>query len=608
MIKVRSKKALVYLSDIYKEKRNAAWLLNISFMLIVILCISIVGLISFKTISKSILKNAQTTSNQLVRQTSRNIETILGNLDDLALTISKDSELQELIFKINSVKDEHKKAEYVRKVKCILNKHAVNRSDIADIVVVTNTMEYISNGQLSNRTSLDVSSMYVVKQTKEDGKKSFWVDTYTSDSNLTYTIAGAYGQVLSLVKKIYVPDNSDSQGMLIINYKESDLYNLICDIKVPDGGKIYVLGKSGNYVMNQYDRALNNNFSQYELYIKESGTKDSGSIRREIDGEDYILTFYSNQDIKGTYLGWKVVLLTPETSITAGITNAGKKIFYLGLCAVAFGSVLSILLIKKYRFSVDKKYSEEYSRMIGQERLASLGQFIGGIAHNFKTPIMSISEGLEVLKELAEKYKSAIDDPSVTESDHHEIAAEMREGVKKIRPHCSYMSDIISTVKGQAVNCNESSIEVFTIKDMIKRVGILMNHELKEYQCNMNFDIRVDELTEISGEINNIVQVLNNLISNSIQSFNGNPGQIDIVIYKRLNNIEIEVRDYGSGIPGKVKNKLLKEMITTKGEKGTGIGLYMSYSTIKGKFGGNMSIESEEGKGTCVKVSIPLQK
>jgi two-component system NtrC family sensor kinase len=607
MINLRRNKALVYLSDIYEEKKNATWLLNISIVLVVILCISIVGLISFRTISESILKNVQVTSNQLVKQTTRNIETILENLDDLAFSISKDSELQELIFQINSEKDEHKKAEYIRRVKDILNKHVANRSDIADIVVVTNTMEYINNGLLSNKTSLDVSSMYIVKQSMKDDNKSLWVDTYTSDSNLTYTVAGEYGQVISLVKKIYVPNNLESQGMLIINYKESSLYNLISDIKVPYGGKIYVLGKNGNYVLNQYARALNNYISQYELFIEESNEKNSGSFRRKIDGEDHILTFYSIQEIKGTYLGWKVVLLTPEASIMGAITKAGKKIFYHGLGIVAFGFALSILLVKKYRFSVDRKYNEEHSRIIEQERLASLGQFIGGIAYNFKTPIMSISEGLEVLKELVGKYENAIDNPSVTEIEHHKLAAEMREGVKKIRPHCSYMSDIISAVKGQAVNCNESSMEVFTIKDMIKRVDILMSHELKKHQCNMNVDFKIDELTEINGEINNIVQVLNNLISNSIESYNGNPGKIDIVIYKKLNNVEIEVRDYGCGIPEKVKNKLLKEMITTKGEKGTGIGLYISYSTVKGKFGGNMSIESEEGKGTCVKVSIPIQ-
>ena len=154
----------------------------------------------------------------------------------------------------------------------------------------------------------------------------------------------------------------------------------------------------------------------------------------------------------------------------------------------------------------------------------------------------------------------------------------------KIRPYCSYMSDIISAVKGQAVNCNESSQESFIVGDLVKRVELLMNHELKQFHCKMCVDMRVYEYTEVKGEINNLVQVLNNLISNSIESYDGKPGKIDLMLDKKDKKLEIIVRDYGSGIPEKVKNKLLKEMITTKGSKGTGIGLYMSYSTIKGKF------------------------
>jgi len=47
-------------------------------------------------------------------------------------------------------------------------------------------------------------------------------------------------------------------------------------------------------------------------------------------------------------------------------------------------------------------------------------------------------------------------------------------------------------------------------------------------------------------------------------------------------------------------------MITTKGKNGTGLGLYMSHSTIKGKFGGTMKVKSEEGKGTEICILIPF--
>lgn len=608
MIKMRGKKSLDYLSDISEKKLKAAWKLNFGIMLVVILSISLVGLSSFRMISTSILNNSTLSSIQLVRQTSKNIETVLSNIDNLTLAMTSNGELSEFVRKYSISKDEHEKAEYFRQIREIMNTYIVNRDDIADMAVVTNSMEYITSGELTINEIKDVSSHKAVKLFNDSGKDSLWVDTYVADANWTYSSTGSFGQVVSFVKKIYKPGDKESYGIMIINYKEAYLHKLISDIKVSEGSKIIILGNNGNYVMNIYDRTLNGYYSQYDLYLEEEITTDEGSIRKTIEKAEYILTFDSIKQINETPLEWRIVLITPVATTTKGITDVGMVIFFLGLAGVTLGFIFSVFLIRRYSFSVDKKYTERHSILMEQERLASLGQLIGGIAHNFKTPIMSISGGLEAIKDLALEYDNSIGDESVKEEDHHEIAAEMRDWVKKTKPYCSYMSDIISAVKGQAVNCNKSSVESFIIKDMINRVKILMNHELKKYKCNMNLDIRVDELTEIKGEINNLVQVLNNLISNSIESYDGKPGNIDVLLEKVLMKLEITIKDYGSGIPEKIRNKLLKEMITTKGEKGTGIGLYMSYSTIKGKFAGTMRIESEEGKGTAVKIIIPLPK
>ena len=96
------------------------------------------------------------------------------------------------------------------------------------------------------------------------------------------------------------------------------------------------------------------------------------------------------------------------------------------------------------------------------------------------------------------------------------------------------------------------------------------------------------------------------MISNSIQAYDGKPEQnIDLIIYKESNNIVISVKDYGPGLPDKVKEKLFSEMITTKGKNGTGLGLYMSYSTIKANFGGDITFESEDGLGTTFNIILP---
>ena len=97
------------------------------------------------------------------------------------------------------------------------------------------------------------------------------------------------------------------------------------------------------------------------------------------------------------------------------------------------------------------------------------------------------------------------------------------------------------------------------------------------------------------------------MISNSIQAYNGETNKsIDLILNRKGNNIIISVKDYGIGLPDKVKQKLFKEMITTKGKNGTGLGLFMSYSTIRAHFNGNITFESEKGNGTTFNIILPI--
>ena len=237
--------------------------------------------------------------------------------------------------------------------------------------------------------------------------------------------------------------------------------------------------------------------------------------------------------------------------------------------------------------------------LLERERLASLGQMVGGIAHNLKTPIMSIAGAADGLEDLISEYDKSIDDPDVTKEDHHAIAQDMNSWVSKIRTYDSYMSDVITAVKGQAVNMNDDKPIVFTIKELLNRVNILMKHELKNALVTLNIEYKIDSSISLLGNINSLVQVINNLISNAIQAYNGKPNQtIDLIVDEKDNNIIISIVDYGSGIPKEVQDKLFTQMITTKGQNGTGLGLFMSYSTIKGHFKGNINFSSEVGKGT----------
>lgn len=242
--------------------------------------------------------------------------------------------------------------------------------------------------------------------------------------------------------------------------------------------------------------------------------------------------------------------------------------------------------------------------IIERERLASLGQMIGGIVHNLKTPIISLSDGLGALKDLITEYKDSIEDPRVTTNDHLEIANELGTLINEMKPYCVYMADILTTIKGQTVQSNKSLSSHFTLKDLLKQVEILTDYELTKSGCNIDYNINADLNLMILGEICNLVQVINNLVSNSIQAYEGKSGLIEFIVNRKNTLLEFCIKDSGKGIPNEIQSKLFREMITTKGKMGTGLGLYISYAIIKGKFGGDLWLESVEGKGTSFYFSI----
>ena len=305
--------------------------------------------------------------------------------------------------------------------------------------------------------------------------------------------------------------------------------------------------------------------------------------------------------------------LTKNTNKTYTIDKENKKtdkFFHIEISSLTSDNtnIGTLILVKDTTQHMKdlRTIENNQSLLMERERLASLGQLIGGIAHNLKTPIMSISGAAEGLTDLVKEYDESIGDPEVTNQDHHDIAKDMSEWVSKIKSYAEYMSDVITAVKGQAVTLSENDNISFDIDELVNRVDILMKHELKNALVTLNTQINIDKKTTLHGDITSLVQVINNMISNSIQAYKGKPNNsIDLEIYKKENNLIISVKDYGPGLPKEVQEKLFKEMITTKGKNGTGLGLFMSYSTIRAHFNGDITFDTSS-KGTTFYITIPM--
>ncbi|MBC8560029.1 histidine kinase N-terminal 7TM domain-containing protein [Fumia xinanensis] len=302
-----------------------------------------------------------------------------------------------------------------------------------------------------------------------------------------------------------------------------------------------------------------------------------------------------------------------EQAISAYRDGELKKFYYMAEISplTVKGEVCGYLAIFKDVTNLKdnmQKLQDSQLKMMERERLAFLGQMVGGLAHNLKTPIMSVAGSASAIENLVQECRESIGDLEVTPDDYREIYGEMNGWLQKVHDACSYMSDIISAVKGQASNMSESENAEFSIDETLKRVTLLLRHELLSSGCVLRVENHIDEEIYLNGDINNLVQVINNLVSNAIDAQKPQ-GKRDIVvgIGKDGASFTITVKDYGCGIPPEVRRKLFKQMITSKGTMGTGLGVFISDSVIRAKFDGTMWAEENPEGGSIFGIAIPLE-
>lgn len=255
-----------------------------------------------------------------------------------------------------------------------------------------------------------------------------------------------------------------------------------------------------------------------------------------------------------------------------------------------------------------EEMTRQQTAMMEQERMAGLGQLMSGIAHNMRTPLMSLSGGIEGLRDLVKEYEESFSDETVTQADHQEIAAEMKNWLNKMRPYTAYMADIIAVIREQTLQPSQLDVLPFSAEDLKKRVMILMDHEIRSRHFHLEIINDVDESIRVKGPMSTLIQALNNLILNAADAYEEPHGKILVHMTYEDQQLIISVTDNGRGMDDDTRNKLFKQMVTTKGTKGTGLGLFMSVTNIRGRFGGNIEFKSELGKGSTFCILIPIVK
>lgn len=248
--------------------------------------------------------------------------------------------------------------------------------------------------------------------------------------------------------------------------------------------------------------------------------------------------------------------------------------------------------------------------------MASLGELTAGIAHEIKNPLNFVNNFSEVSRELLDEMKIELKENKI--DDVIELIEDLKQNLEKINQHGKRADSI---VKGMLLHSRGTSGEKTPtdINDLLDQYVNLAYHGMRAQ--NKEFNITIEKDYDKSFEKINVVpqdisRVFLNIINNACyaaydkkkNSGDNNFSPTLKVSTKNLNGkVEIKIRDNGNGIPKDILDKIFQPFFTTKptGE-GTGLGLSLSYDIVTKVHGGNIKIESEEGKGAMFIIQVPL--
>jgi signal transduction histidine kinase len=268
---------------------------------------------------------------------------------------------------------------------------------------------------------------------------------------------------------------------------------------------------------------------------------------------------------------------------------------------------------------VNQKLESTQSQLLQSEKMASIGQLAAGVAHEINNPIGFVNSNLSTLEKyivslgsvlgayeqlekqlganaLAEvaEIKRKIDLPYLLE-DIPNLLKESQDGLARVKLIVQNLRDFshVDESKWQLANlesCMDSTLNVASNEIKYKAEVIKKYAGLPQVEC-------------MPSQIN---QVFLNLLVNAAQAIE-TKGVITIRTGIQDSEVWLEVEDTGKGIPAENLKKIFDPFFTTKPVgKGTGLGLSVSFGIVQ-KHGGRIDVRSESGKGTTMRVWLPIK-
>ncbi len=247
------------------------------------------------------------------------------------------------------------------------------------------------------------------------------------------------------------------------------------------------------------------------------------------------------------------------------------------------------------------------TELIRQEKLASLGSLVAGIAHELNTPIGNSVTVASTLQDDAKRIKREVDQGQIKRSSLNAFADGMLFGTDVLMRSLTRASELIRSFKHVAVDQSSDMRRQFDLRQVLEEI-LLTNSAMytkSPFQMRTTLESGIT-MNSFPGALG---QIIGNFVSNAMtHAFEGRDiGNMHLIARSVGDSAVIEFRDDGNGIPADNLSKVFDPFFTTKfGQGGSGLGMNIVYNLATEVLGGKIDLHSTPGLGTCFTLTLPL--
>ena len=249
---------------------------------------------------------------------------------------------------------------------------------------------------------------------------------------------------------------------------------------------------------------------------------------------------------------------------------------------------------------------EAQSELVRQEKLASLGRLVAGVAHEINTPLGICVTATSHLVEELRLTRAELAEGSMTEDSLNGFFDVIDQSLRIMTTNTQRAASLVRSFKQVAVDQSSDDIRSFNLGSYIDEVLLSLQPKLKGRPVKVEVDCPRDLLMDsFPGAVS---QILTNMVVNSlVHGFEREqPGHIRIRAALEDETVVFDYGDDGAGMDEDTLSKLFDPFFTTKrGNGGSGLGAHILYNLVTGALGGTLKVESSPGQGLRYHLRFP---